>query len=429
LFEVSIIFAVLLGLMLLSVPVAYSMGLAAVVALLLGDIPLILVPQRMFGALDSFPLLAIPLFIFVGEVMNTGGITLRIFEFARVFVRHITGSLGHVNVISNIIIAGMSGSAVADASAIGVVEIKAMEEDGFDTDWSAALTAASSTIGPIIPPSIPLVIYAIITETSIGRLFLGGVIPGLLMGISLMILVYIMSKQRGYKVEEKASAKERIRATLRAIPSLLTPIIMLVGIVCGIVTPTEGAGIAAVYAIFLGLIIHKELTFSELYKILLKTVHCSAVILLIICSASAITWIVQTSGLPDTVAGILLSITDNKILLLILINVVLLIMGCFLESNSIIMIMVPVLLPLVTALGIDLVHFGVFFILNVMIGLITPPVGMCLYVISNIANVPFDKLSRAIVPFIIPLIIVLFLITFIPELVTFLPNLVMGKES
>ena len=427
--ESVIILVVMLALMMLRVPVAFSMAMAAVVALIIGDIPLTLVPQRMFNSLDSFPLLAIPLFVFVGEAMNTGGITTRIFNFAREYVKHITGSLGHVNVISNIIVAGMSGSAVADASAIGVVEIKAMEEDGFDRDWSAALTAASSTIGPIIPPSIPFVIYAIITETSIGRLFLGGLIPGLMMGISLMILVYVMSKQRGYKVEAKATWGARLTATWRAIPSLMTPVIMFSGIVFGIVTPTEGAGIAAAYAIFLGFVVHREMTLPELYKILLRTVHCTAVIMLIICSSSSITWVVQTSGLPDQVAAWLLSVSDSKILLLTFINIVLLIMGCLLESNSIIMIMVPVLMPLIHALNVDPVHFGVFFILNVMIGLITPPVGMCLYVISNIANVSFEKLSRAIVPMLIPLVVVLFLITFIPDLVLWLPNHVMGAAK
>ena len=424
--EAAIIMVVMMGLMFLRVPVAFAMALSAVVALIIGDIPLTLVPQRMFNSLDSFPLLAIPLFVFVGEAMNTGGITNRIFNFAREYVKHITGSLGHVNVISNVIVAGMSGSAVADASAIGVVEIKAMEKDGFDRDWSAALTAASSTIGPIIPPSIPFVMYAIITETSIGRLFLGGLIPGLMMGISLMIMVYIMSKQRGYKVEPKATWGERLDATWKAIPSLLTPVIMFSGIVFGIVTPTEGAGIAAAYAIFLGFVVHREMTLPELYHIMLRTVHCTAVILLIICSSSAITWVVQTSGLPNQVAAWLLSVSDSKTLLLIFINAVLLIMGCLLESNSIIMIMVPVLMPLIKALGVDPVHFGVFFILNVMIGLITPQVGMCLYVICNIAEVSFDRLSKAIVPFIIPLVVVLFLITFIPDLVMWLPNHVMG---
>jgi len=424
--EATIIMGVMMGLMMLRVPVAFAMALSAIVALVIGDIPLTLVPQRMFNSLDSFPLLAIPLFVFVGEAMNTGGITTRIFNFAREYVKHITGSLGHVNVISNIIIAGMSGSAVADASAIGVVEIKAMEKDGFDREWSAALTAASSTIGPIIPPSIPLVIYAIITETSIGRLFLGGVVPGLMMGISLMILVYIMSKQRGYKVEPKATWSERWDATKKAIPSLMTPVLMFSGIVFGIVTPTEGAGIAAAYAIFLGFVIHREMSLPELYHIMLRTVHCTAVIMLIICSSSAITWVVQTSGLPNQVAAWLLSVSDSKILLLVFINVVLLIMGCLLESNSIIMIMVPVLMPLIKALGVDPVHFGVFFILNVMIGLITPPVGMCLYVICNISECSFDRLSRAIVPFIIPLVVVLFMITFIPDLVMWLPNHVMG---
>lgn len=427
--EATIIMGVMIALMMLRVPVAFAMALSAIVALIIGDIPLTLVPQRMFNSLDSFPLLAIPLFVFVGEAMNTGGITTRIFNFAREYVKHITGSLGHVNVISNMIVAGMSGSAVADASAIGVVEIKAMEADGFDRDWSAALTAASSTIGPIIPPSIPFVIYAIITETSIGRLFLGGVVPGVMMGLSLMILVYVMSKQRGYKVEPKATWAERWDATLKALPSLMTPVLMFSGIVFGIVTPTEGAGIAAAYAIFLGFVVHREMSLPELYHILLRTVHCTAVIMLIICSSSAITWVVQTSGLPNQVADWLLSVSSNKFLLLIFINVVLLIMGCLLESNSIIMIMVPVLMPLIKALGVDPVHFGVFFILNVMIGLITPPVGMCLYVICNIADVSFERLSKAILPMIVPLVVVLFLITFIPDLVLWLPNHVMGMAK
>lgn len=424
--EVLVIFVVMLTLMMIRVPVAFSMSIAAMVALLIGDTPLVLVPQRMLSSLDSFPMLAVPMFIFVGEAMNTGGITQRIFKFAREWVKHLTGSLGHVNVISNIIVAGMSGAAVADASAIGVVEIKAMEENGFDRDWSAALTAASSTIGPIIPPSIPLVIYAIITETSIGRLFLGGVVPGIMMGVSLMILVYFMAKKRGYKTEPPATWGERMTATWRALPSLMTPIIMIVGIVAGVVTPTEAAGIAAVYALFLGFVVHKEMTLKMLYGMLLKTVHTTAVIMLIICSASAITWVVMSSGMPQTLAGLLLGFTKSKALLLLLINIVLLILGCFLESNSIIMIMVPVLLPLVHALHIDMVHFGVFFVLNVMIGLITPPVDMCLYVVSNVGNVPFDKVSKQIIPFLIPLVVVLALITAIPELVTWLPNLLMG---
>ncbi len=424
--EVLVIFVVMLTLMMIRVPVAFSMSIAAMVALLIGDTPLVLVPQRMLSSLDSFPMLAVPMFIFVGEAMNTGGITQRIFKFAREWVKHLTGSLGHVNVISNIIVAGMSGAAVADASAIGVVEIKAMEENGFDRDWSAALTAASSTIGPIIPPSIPLVIYAIITETSIGRLFLGGVVPGVMMGVSLMILVYFAAKKRGYKTEPAATWGERLTATWRALPSLMTPIIMIVGIVAGVVTPTEAAGIAAVYALFLGFVVHKEMTLNMLYGMLLKTVHTTAVIMLIICSASAITWVVMSSGMPQTLANMLLGFTHSKALLLLLINIVLLILGCFLESNSIIMIMVPVLLPLVHALHIDMVHFGVFFVLNVMIGLITPPVGMCLYVVSNVGNVPFDKVSKQIIPFLIPLIVVLALITAIPELVTWLPNLLMG---
>ncbi|HHW02561.1 MAG TPA: TRAP transporter large permease [Thermoanaerobacterales bacterium] len=425
--EILIIFSIMLILMALKVPVAFSMATSATVALLLKGVPLMLVPQRMFTALDSFPLLAIPLFIFVGQAMNTGGITDKIFNFARVYVRHIKGSLGHVNVIASIIFAGMSGSAVADTSGLGLVEIKAMNEDGFDPEFSAAITAASSTIGPIIPPSIPLVIYAVIAEQSVGRLFLGGVIPGLLMGLALMVYVYVISKKRGYKVEPRATFKERINATIAAIPSLLTPVLLLSGIVFGIVTPTEGAAIAAIYALFLGFIIHKELTLKDLYKMLLSTASSTATILIIISSASIITWVILSSDMPAIVAKTIFSVTNNKYLILFIVNIILLILGCFMEGTSIIMIMVPVLLPIMKMLNVDLVHFGVFLVLNVMIGLITPPVGMCLYIVSKIAGISFERTSKAIIPFIIALIVVLFLITYVPEFVTFLPNLIMDK--
>lgn len=421
-----IIVGSMLVLLLIGVPIAFSMSLAAIIALLMNGISLMLVPQRIFNGLNSFSLMAVPLFVFVGEAMNTGGVTDRIFKFARAYVKHITGGLGHVNVISNMIIAGMSGSAVADAYGIGVIEIKAMVENGYGADFSAALTAASSTIGPIIPPSIPLVVYAVIAEQSVGRLFLGGLIPGILMGLSLMILVYFMSKKRGYKKETKATWSERGTVTLRAIPSLLTPLIMFSGIVFGIVTPTEGAALAAVYAIFLGLFIHKELKFKDIYNILLKTVKSSCTIMLIIGSANVLTWVVLEANIPTIVTAGLLAISKNKYVILLLINIILLILGCFLESISILMIMVPVLLPIVTLFHIDLIHLGVFVVLNVMIGLITPPVGFSLYVVTSIAKISFTKVAKAIVPFIVPLVVVLLLITYIPALVTWLPNLVMG---
>lgn len=426
--EAILIFVVMTIFMLVRIPVVFAMGLTATLGVLVKGIPLDLVPQRMFYGLNSFVLMSIPLFVFVGEVMNIGGITMRIFNFARAWLRHIRGGLGHVNIVASVIFAGMSGSAVADAYGLGLVEIEAMKEDGYDSDFTAGITAASSTIGPIIPPSIPLVVYAVIVEESVGKLFLGGLIPGLLMAISLMIMVYFISKKRGYKVEPKASLKERLIVTVRAIPSLLTPIILLAGIVFGVVTPTEGAALVGVYALFLGFVVYRELGIKELHRILLKTIKGSSTILIIISSASVLTWLITASNVPQLVADGLLALTDNKYMLLILINLAVLLLGCFLEGNTVIMVVVPVLMPLCKLMGIDMVHFGVFFVLNTMIGLLTPPFGMCLYVVSSVAKISFGEMTKAVIPFAIPLVIVLFLTTFIPDLVLFLPNLLMGAK-
>lgn len=417
----------LLFLMIIKVPVAFAMASTASLALFLTGIPLDLIPQRLFGSLNTFSLLSIPLFIFVGEAMNAAGVTDRIFNFAKAFVGHIKGGLGHVNVISSMIFAGMSGSAVADAYGLGLIEIKAMKESGFDADFSAAVTAASSTIGPIIPPSIPLVIYAFVAEESIGKLFLGGVFPGLMMGISLMIMVYFISKQRGYKVENRANWQQRLKMTIKAIPSLLTPVLLFSGIGLGIVTPTEGAIIAGIYAVLLGVFLHKDIDIKKLYDVFYRTVINSATILIIIACASTLSWIIISSDFPEIVKNNLVFISGNNVYVLYLfINIALLILGCFLEGTAIIMIMLSVLLPTLREMNIDLVHFGVVMVLNIMIGAITPPVGLCLYIVTEISQVPFKKVVKATIPFIVPLIIVLLLITYFPPFVTFLPNLIYG---
>ena len=421
--EILWILLLMLILILAGVPVFASLGISSVVALLSRGTPLLLIPQRMYLSIDVYNLLAVPLFIFVGEVMNTGGVTERLFGFCRIMLRHIRGSLGHVNVAASVIFAGMSGAAVADAAGLGAVEIKAMKESGFDADFSAAITAASSTIGPIIPPSIPLVLYAVIAEVSVGKLFIGGFIPGLLMAGTLSVMVYFISKKRNYPVEERAKAKEKWKSFLRAFPSLLTPIILLVGIFGGVVSTTEAAGIAALYALFLGFVIHKELTLKKLFVIMKKTVISSVTVLIIIGSASVMTWLVISSGAPAKFAAALTSVTTNRILLMLLINLILLIMGCFLEATSIITIMVPLLLPIAKAIGMDLVAFGVIAVLNAMIGLITPPVGLCLYISAGIAELPMSKVIKPTLLFMIPLVIVLLTISIFPNIVTFLPNL------
>lgn len=424
--ELLILLLIMLLFFLLKMPVAFSIGITAVIALVQRGLPLELVPQRMFTAIDSFALLAVPVFIFVGEIMNTGGVTERLFNFCRVYVRHIKGGLGHVNVLASVIFAGMSGSAVADAQGLGSVEIKAMRDAGYDDEFSGAITAASSTIGPIIPPSIPLVIYAVLAEQSVGRLFLGGLVPGLLMGATLCVMVYFYAKKRGYPIEPKAGFKERAVATYKAIPSLLTPIIIIGAIMTGIISPTEAATLSAIYALFLGFVLHRELTPKILYQMLKRTVIGSVTTLIIISSASILSWIVISSGAPKAIANSMFAVTNNPVVLMLLINLLLLILGCFLEATSILMIMAPILLPIAQGAGIDLVAFGVIFVLNIMIGLITPPMGLCLFIVAKLTELPISRLVKPVFMMMIPLIIVLLFISIFPQTITFLPNLLMG---
>jgi tripartite ATP-independent transporter DctM subunit len=344
-----ILLLLMLGLLLMKMPVAFALGLTSVLGLLHRGIPLELVPQRMFTAVNSFTLLAVPLFIFVGEVMNTGGVTRRLFNFCLVLVRHVTGSLGHVNVLASVIFAGMSGSAVADANGLGIIEIKAMREAGFDDDFSAAITATSSTIGPIIPPSIPLVIYAVLSEQSVGRLFIGGIIPGLLMGLALMVVIYFYSIKRGYPAQPCAKWDEIRRSTVEALPCLLTPAIILFGIMSGFVSTTEAAALAAFWALFLSFGLYREATLEEFRGILHRSIIGSVSTLIIIAGANILTWIVIHADAAPKLSAAILGLTHNPTVLLLLINVLLLIMGCFLESISILMIMTPILLPVVPA--------------------------------------------------------------------------------
>lgn len=425
--EILIALLIMLVMILLGVPICFSLGLAAVYALFTRDISFQLIPQRMYTSIDQFALLAIPLYIFVGEAMNTGGVTDRLFGFCRKMLGHVRGSLGHVNVMASVIFAGMSGAAVADAAGLGKVELNAMEDAGFDMDFSAAITAASSTIGPIIPPSIPLVLYAVIAEQSVGRLFIGGTVPGLLMAGALCVMVYVISVKRNYPVDPKCSGKEKLVSFFRAFPSLMTPAIILFGIFSGVISPTESAAIAAVWSLFLGFVVHKEMTLKDLYRIAKRTVVSSAAVLMMISASSILTWLVISSGAPRQFAAALTAISSNRYVLLLLINILLLVMGCFLDATAIITIMVPMLLPIAEMIGIDLVAFGVIVVLNAMIGLITPPVGMCLSVTADIAGLPVSRVVKPMLVFAIPLVVVLILITVFPQIITFLPDLLMGK--
>jgi tripartite ATP-independent transporter DctM subunit len=423
------IFLVLLGLIMLGLPIAVSMGLTAVFFFVaLGETEVLtMVPARMYSSTTSFTLLAIPFFILTGNLMNTGGITHRLFRFAQNLVGHLKGGLGHVVVVSAMIFAGMTGAAVAEAAALGTVELEGMTKRGFDRKFSAAILASASTIGPVIPPSIPFVIYGSITGTSVGRLFLGGFVPGFLMGIALMIIVYVVSTQRGYPKERRATIQELMASTLGALSAIATPVIIIGGMVSGIFTPTEAAVAATVYALILTMFIYKEVKLKDLPRILWETLETSVRVLFIISAAGIFGWLLIHQRVPETVIKALMSLSKNPWVILLVINIILLILGCFMEGICIMLLTIPVFMPMITQLGIDPVHFGVMMTLNLMVGLLTPPVGMVLYTISSIGKIPVWELAHELRWHMVALVVVLFLVTYVPGFVTWVPNLLMGS--
>jgi C4-dicarboxylate transporter, DctM subunit len=409
-------------LMLLSVPIAFSIGLGSVYYFLASGKPLMMIPQKMFTTVDNFTLLAVPLFILAGNIMNTGGITRRLFTFARTCVGHITGGLGHVCVLASIIFAGMSGSATADAVGLGTVEIPAMEKEGYDKDFSAAIVLGASTIGPIIPPSIIMVIYGVVAGVSVGALFVAGIIPGLVMGLGLMIGVYFISKKRKYPSYPRASFRQFVAATIKAYPVLLTPVIIIGGIYSGLFTPTEAAMIAVVYATILGFI-YREMSWRKIWQILCETSVTVGVIMFIIGITGAFAWWLSLEKIPQIFTNFVYGLTQDRLLILLFINVIILIEGCFLDATPIVLIMVPILMPLLKALNVDMVYFGILISVNTMIGLTTPPVGVCLFGVSAIAKLPIEKIVKAYLPFLAILVAVLLLLTMFPQISTFLPGL------
>lgn len=420
----TVLFILLAVFLILGVPVAVALGGASLAYIMIKGLPDVLLIHRMIGGIDSFPLLAIPFFILAGHLMNTGGITTKIFAFARSLVGWLPGGLGHVNVGASVIFAGMSGAAVADAGGLGNVEIKAMRESGYDTDFSVGVTAASSTIGPIIPPSLPLVIYGVMASVSIGELFAAGLVPGLLMAVSLMIMVAWYSWKRDYPRDGRISACRIWETFKQAFLPLLTPVIIVGGIATGVFTPTEAAVAAVCYALVLGLLVYRSLTWRHLVRVSMDTIITSAAILMIIASAAVFAWILTSEQVATKLGAALLGITDNtQILLLIMMGIVLLI-GLFMETIAAITILVPVLMPIALSAGIDPVHLGILLILNLMLGLLTPPVGMVLFVLAEVSGVRFERCVRATMPFLVPLVIVLLLITFIPSIALWLPNAV-----
>jgi tripartite ATP-independent transporter DctM subunit len=420
--SILLMILLLLALMVIGVPVAAALALASLAFVATNGMPPMIVLANMVNGINSFPLIAVPFFILAGSLMNTAGITTRIFNFARATVGWMHGGLGHVNVGASVIFAGMSGAAVADAGGLGAIEIKAMRDAGYDTDFAVGVTAASSTIGPIIPPSLPLVVYGVIADASIGQLFSAGLVPGFMMAIALMVMVAWYARRRNYPRDVRFQLSWFARSLLDAFLPLMTPAIIIGGIIGGLFTPTEAAIAAVAYSMFLGLFVYRTLDIRKILRVSMDTVETTAAIMMIVAASTIFAWILTANQVALHFSQGLLSITDNKVALLLLITVIVLVIGCFMETIAAITILTPVLLPVAVTLGLDPVHFGIILILNLMIGLLTPPVGMVLYVLSKVAKVPFERCVVATAPFLVPLLIVLLLLTFIPELTMWLPQ-------
>jgi tripartite ATP-independent transporter DctM subunit len=421
---IALLFAVLFGLIIMGVPIGIALAGSSLVYIMVdGRVPEVVVIHRMINGVDSFPLLAVPFFILAGNLMNSAGITTRIFDFAKAVIGWMRGGLGHVNIGASVIFAGMSGAAVADAGGLGAIEIRAMKEANYDPDFAVGITAASSTIGPIIPPSLPMVIYGVVAGTSIGQLFAAGLIPGLLMALALMLMVAFFARWRGYPRDQAFDLCVLWHSFLAAFLSLLTPVIIVGGILFGIFTPTEAAIAACAYALLLGLVVYRTLTWKRFLRVSMDTIETTAVVLFIVAGASIFAWILTSARAPEQFASLVLQVSENPVVVLLLINLILLIVGCFLETVAAITILVPVLLPIAVIVGVDPVHFGVIMVLNLMIGLLTPPVGMVLYVLARIARISFEQAMMATLPFLIPLVVTLLLITYIPAITMWLPTL------
>ncbi len=419
----------LLIFLILGMPVAVAIGLSAVGAAFISGpatFSAAVVAIKMQASLHSFIFLAVPLFILAAKLMNNSGISHRIFGFANTSLGFLPGGLAQANVGASLLFAGMTGAAVVDAAGLGQVEIDSMTKNGYPKDLSVAVTAASSTIGPIFPPSVPMIVFSFVSSVSVGRLFLGGVVPGLLMTAGLMIMVAIVAKRRDLPRQPVPTLKLLAREFMAAFFPLLTPVILLGGIWLGFFTPTEAAAVAVVYAFIVTVFVMKELKLKEFINIFIDTAKEAAKITLIVAVSAFYGWVLMRSGLTITIAQKLVALSSNPLVVLIVINIFLLIIGCFLDSTVAILILGPVLMPVINQLGIDPVHFGVVMVLNLMLGLMTPPFGVILFVMSEVSGMKVENVIKAVLPYLIPIFIVLVLMIFIPGIVTALPNLLMN---
>jgi tripartite ATP-independent transporter DctM subunit len=418
---------VFVSLVALDTPVAFAIGIAVAAALaLFSDIPLIALPHKMVTGIDIYVLLAIPLFLLAGRLMNAGGITERLFRFARVMVGSVHGGLANANVVATMLFSGMSGSAVAAVGALGETEVRAMKRGGYDTPFAAAVATAASVLGPIIPPSIPMIIYAAMAEQSVGRLFMGGVVPGLLMGAALMITISWIARRRGYPRDEAVGPTEKLRAAREAVVPLLMPVIMLGGIASGIFTPTEAAAVAAAYALFVSMAVYRTVRPRDLPGLFVDSMVGTAIILFIISTTQSLSFLLTVEDAGARLGGAVVAWTSNKYVVLLLVNVLLLVLGALMEAGVVLILFIPILTPLVFALGVDPIHFGIIMCANLMIGVATPPVGVCLFMMSHIGEVRVETLMRAVLPLLVPIVLVLFVLTYVPGVVLWLPDWVAG---
>jgi tripartite ATP-independent transporter DctM subunit len=417
--------AVFAGLAAIGLPVALSMMSAAVAYMALSGRDIGLVGEQILnGLFESFVLLAVPLFILAANIMNAGTVSDRLLSFCLALVGRFRGGLAQVNVAASLIFSGMSGSAIADAAGIGKVIIEMMRrEDRYPAGFAAAITAASATIGPIIPPSIPMILYALVSDASVGYLFLGGILPGLFMGAMLMAMNVVIARRRDFARDQVVPVRELPRITVRAIPALLLPVILLTGIYGGVTTPTEAAAIAALYALFLATVVYRKLSLGALYEIIRDAARSSGVVGLIIAGALVFNYIVASENIPNQVASALQGLDISPVMFLLLVNLLFLALGCLFDATTMLLIVVPLFLPTCRALGIDLVHFGVVIVVNIMIGLITPPYGVLLFVINALTGIPLKDIIREIWPYLAALILALLVMTLVPNIVLWLPRM------
>ena len=409
----------------IAVPIGVALCMIGIAGVYFAGVPMSIVVQRMAFGLDNYSLVAVPLFLLMGNLMNATGITTRLFAFAEVMVGHWRGGLAQVNVLSSLCFAGMSGSALADAAGLGTVEIKAMRAAGYTPGYAAAITAASSSIGPVFPPSITAVLYAFIADVSVGRMFLAGVIPAILMTVALMIVVRLQAASGHLPSRPKATGRERRTGAVNALLALLTPVLLIGGMRSGLFTPTEVAGVAVMYAVFLG-IIYREVRWRDMLEACRATVLTTGAIMIIVAGANVFAWILAREQVPQGLTDVVLHLGLAPWQLLLILNGALLVLGMLIDTAGILILVTPVIVPALSAVGIDPVHFGIVMIVNMMIGLLTPPVGLALFVVSGIAKVPFAEVARAVLPYVGALFVVLMLVTFIPQIALFLPDLVFG---